>query len=136
MTYTQEKITYGLAILSSAASSTAAAILSAGETRWLCVTITSSILTSGFLALVFKRTDETIRLVIGRCGLSLLCGVLGSRYIVHRYGIEAVDNDIVALAGVAAGVTMAGFILGYPLLQLVNSKSGTLAEKIFKKFGP
>lgn len=136
MTYTQEKFTYGLAILSSAASSTMAAILSAGETRWLCVTITSAILTSGFLALVFKRTDETIRLVIGRCGLSLLCGVLGSRYIVHRWGISVVDNDIVSLAGVAAAVTMAGFVIGYPLLQLVNSKSGTIAERIFKKFGP
>ena len=136
MTYTQEKITYGLAAMASAGMSTLGAILTDGESRWLFVTITSSILTACFLALVFKRVDETIRIVIGRAGLSILGGVLGSRYIVHRYAMTSAENDIVALAGVAAAVTIGGFILGYPLLQLINSRSGTLAEKIFKKFGP
>ena len=136
MTYTQEKITYGLAAMASAGMSTLGAILTDGESRWLFVTITSSILTACFLALVFKRVDETIRIVIGRAGLSILGGVLGSRYIVHRYALTSAENDIVALAGVAAAVTIAGFIIGYPLLQLINSRSGTLAEKIFKKFGP
>lgn len=136
MTYTQEKITYGIAAMVSAAASTFGAVVSEGESRWLFVTITASILTACFLALIFKRADEGIRLVIGRAGLSILGGVLGSRYIVSHYGITAVNNDIVALAGVAAGVTMAGFVVGYPLLQLINSKSGTLAEKIFKKFTP
>ena len=136
MTYTQEKITYGLAAMASAGMSTLGAILTDGESRWLFVTITSSILTACFLALVFKRVDETIRIVIGRAGLSILGGVLGSRYIVHRYALTSAENDIVALAGVAAAVTIGGFIIGYPLLQLINSRSGTLAEKIFKKFGP
>lgn len=136
MTYTQEKITYGIASLAAAASSTFGAILSSGETRWLMVTMTSSILTACFLSLIFKRVDESIRLVIGRAGLAILGGVLGSRYIVYHYGIDLVDRDVVALAGVAAVVTMASFVIGYPLLQLINSKSGTLAEKIFKKFGP
>lgn len=136
MTYTQEKITYGVAAITSAAASTFGAILTDGESRWLFVTITASILTACFLALIFKRVDEGIRLVIGRAGLSILGGVLGSRYIVHQYGIKAVDNDIVALAGVAAGVTMAGFLIGYPLIQLVNAKSGTIADKIFKKWLP
>lgn len=136
MTYTQEKITYGIAAMASAAMSTLGAILSEGDNRWLFVTLTSSILTACFLALVFKRVDETIRIVIGRAGLAIIGGVLGSRYIVHHYGIKSVDSDVVALAGVAAAVTLGGFIIGYPLLQLINSKSGTLAEKIFKKFGP
>lgn len=136
MSYTQEKITYGLATLASAALSTIGAIISSGEARWFYVTITSALLTAAFLALVFKRAEESIRIVIGRCGLSLLGGVLGSRYVVHRYGLKIVDNDIVALAGVAAGMTMACFIIGYPLLQLINSKSGTIVERIFKKFAP
>ena len=136
MTYTQEKIFYGVAALVSAASSTMGAVLSTGESRWFLVTITSSILTACFLSLVFKRVDEGIRIVIGRAGLSIVGGVLASRYIVHRYGISVVDNDVVALAGVAAGVTIGGFLIGYPLLQLINAKGGTIAEKIFKKFGP
>lgn len=136
MTYTQEKITYGLAAMASAAMATLGAVMSEGESRWLFVTLTSSILTACFLALVFKRVDETIRIVIGRAGLSILGGVLGSHYIVRQYGLKIVDNDIVALAGVAAGVTMGGFIIGYPLLQLINAKSGTISQKIFKKFFP
>ena len=136
MTYTQEKITYGIAAITSAAASTFGAVLTNGESRWLFVTITTSILTACFLALVFKRVDEGIRIVIGRAGLSILGGVLGSRYIVHQYGLTIVDNDIVALAGVAAGVTMAGFLVGYPLLQLINAKSGKIADRIFKKFIP
>jgi hypothetical protein len=135
MSYTQEKITYGIAALASAAASTIGAVFSTGEARWLMCTLTSSILTACFLALVFKRADEGIRLVVGRAGLAIIGGALGSRFIVHHYGIKAVDNDIVALAGVAAAVTIAGFVVGYPLLQLINARSGTLAEKIFKKFG-
>jgi len=136
MTYTQEKITYGVGALASAAMSTVGAVLSDGDVRWFCVTFTASILTACFLALIFKRVDEGIRLVIGRAGMAILGGVLASRYIVHHYGLKIVDNDVVALAGVAAGVTAVGFVVGYPLLQLINSKSGTLAEKIFKKFTP
>jgi hypothetical protein len=136
MTYTQEKIAYGVYNLAGAAASTVGAILTDGEARWLYVTITASILTAGFLALVFKKLDESIRIVIGRSGLAILGGVLGSRYIVHRYGIAAVDGDVVALAGVAAGVCIASFIVGYPLLQLVNSKSGSLAKKLLDKWLP
>lgn len=134
MTYTQEKITYGIAAITSATASTFGAVLTSGESRWLFVTITASILTACFLALIFKRVDEGIRLVIGRAGLSILGGVLGSRFIVHHYGITVVDSDIVALAGVAAAVTMGGFLVGYPLIQIINAKSGTLAERIFKKW--
>lgn len=136
MTYTQEKMTYGVAAITSAAASTLGAMMTEGESRWFFVTMTSSILTACFLALIFKRADEGIRLVIGRAGLSILGGVLGSRWVVHQFDLSVVHQDIVALAGVSAGVTIAGFIVGYPLLQLVNAKSGTIAEKIFKKFTP
>lgn len=136
MTPFHEKILFGLSILASAAASTMGAVLSTGETRWLYVTITSCILTAAFLALVFKRSDETIRIVVGRSGLSILGGVLGSRFIVHKYGITAANSDVVALAGIAAAVCMGAFIIGYPLLQLVNSKSGGLAKKIYDKWTP
>jgi len=134
MTYTQEKITYGIAAITASAFSTLGAMMTEGESRWFFVTFTSSILTACFLALIFKRVDEGIRLVIGRAGLSILGGILASRFIVDHFGLAIVHQDIVALAGVAAAVTIGCFIVGYPLLQLVNSKSGTIAEKIFKKW--
>jgi hypothetical protein len=136
MTYTEEKITYGIAALTASAASTLGAMMTDGESRWFFVTITSSILTACFLALVFKRSDEGIRLVIGRAGLSILGGVLASRFVVDRFGLSVVHNDIVALAGVAAAVTIACFVIGYPLLQLINSKSGSIADRIFKKWMP
>lgn len=134
MTYTQEKITYGMASLAASALSTVGAIISTGEARWLYVTFTSSIITSCFLALIFKRADESIRLVVGRSGFAMLGGVLGSKYLVHRYQLDFVDRDIVALAGVAAGMCAAFFILGYAVLQLANANSEKLVQKLFKKW--
>jgi FtsH-binding integral membrane protein len=136
MTYTQEKMTYGVAALSASAASTIGAMMTEGESRWFFVTMTSSILTACFLALIFKRADEGIRLVIGRAGLSIMGGVLASRAIVHHWQVNYFNEDIVLMAGLAAGVTIGCFIVGYPLLQLINSKSGTLAERIFKKWMP
>lgn len=136
MTYTQEKITYGVAAITASGFSTLGAMMTEGESRWFFVTFTASILTACFLALIFKRVDEGIRLVIGRAGLSILGGVLASRFLVDRFNLSVVHQDIVALAGVAAAVTIACFIVGYPLLQIINSKSGTIADRIFKKWMP
>lgn len=107
-----------------------------GEARWIYITITASILTACFMALIFKRADESIRLVIGRSGLAILAGVLASRWAVHKFGIELVEGDVVALAGLAAGVTIGAFLIGYPLLQVVNEKSAGIVNAILTKYLP
>jgi hypothetical protein len=131
---TAEKILYGAAALSSSAASTLGAIMTEGDTRWFFVTMTASILTACFLALIFKKPEESIRIVVGRSGIAILCGVLLSRWMVHKFGIEMVDRDVVALAGLAAGVTIGGFLVGYKILHLINSKSDSLAKKVFDKW--
>jgi hypothetical protein len=136
MTYTQEKITYGVGAILASSMSTIGALMTDGESRWFFVTMTSSILTACFLALIFKRADEGIRLVVGRSGLSILGGILASRAIVHHWQVNYINEDIVLMAGLAAAVTIGCFILGFPFLQLMNSKSGTIVAKIFKKWMP
>jgi hypothetical protein len=136
MSYTQEKIFFGISALLASAFSTLGAVMSAGEVRWLCVTITVSIITSSFLSLIFKRSEESIRLVIGRSGFAILCGVFGTKFLVHKYQIAYANEDIVALGSVSCGVCIGGFIVGYALLQILNKNSQKLADKIFKKWLP
>ncbi len=136
MTYTQEKIMFGSSTMLAATFSTVGAIISAGELRWICVTLTVSIITSSFLALIFKRTEETIRIVVGRSGMAILSGVFASKYLVHSYCLTFADNDIVALGAIACACCILGFIVGYVLLQMLNKNSDRIAEWILKKWIP
>lgn len=129
-----ERILYGLTMLSGALFSTMGAVLTEGEVRHLYVTFTASIITAGFLALMFKSPLESIRLTVGRTGLSIVGGILGTRFFILHYGIKAVDGDVVALAGVAALVTGGGFLIGYPLLQIINTNSKTFADKLYRRW--
>lgn len=125
---------FGVAALAASACSTLGAILTSGELRWLFVTFTACILTSSFLALIFKKAEESIRIVVGRCGLSMLSGILGAKYIVEKYHIEIVATDAIALAGIASALCIVGFILGYALLKLSDRNANKFADAIFKKF--
>jgi hypothetical protein len=136
MSYTQERIFFGTSGVLATIFSGLGAVMSAGELRWLCVTITVSIITSSFLALIFKRDEETIRMVVGRSGFAILCGVFGSKYMVHRYDLRFTDHDIVALGGVSCAVCIGGFIVGYVLLQVLNKNAPKLADKLFRKWLP
>lgn len=110
------------------------AILTVGEARWLYVTLAASSMTSGFLALMFKRTEETMRLVIGRCGFAILGGVLATRPTVHFFGFEQVtDTDIISLGGLSAITCIVTFFVGFALLTILERQAPALAEKWFKK---
>jgi hypothetical protein len=61
-----EKLLFGITTLASTGFSMLGAIMTDGEARWLYVTLAASSMTSGFLALMFKKQDEAIRLVVGR----------------------------------------------------------------------
>lgn len=129
-----EKVFFGAVTLASSAFSALGAILSVGETRWLYVTLASSSLMSGFLALMFKRQEETIRLVVGRCGFAVLGGIMATKPAVHYLGIADAQTDIIALAGVSSLVCIATFFVGYALLKIVEIQAPEVAEKWFKKF--
>lgn len=136
MTYTGEKMMLGVTSVSGGFVAAIGAIFTEGEAKWLCVTLAISIVVASFLALVFKRADETIKVVVGRCGLSLIGGIFGTRYLLHTGVLKIVDNDMILLASQAAGVTIASFLIGYPLLQIINANGKTLADKIFSRWAP
>lgn len=137
MTYTQEKIFFGLSSLVSSALFGMGAILSEGhETRWIYVTLACSIITASFLALIFKKVDETMRIVVGRSGMSILGGIFGSKAVVTHFGWEAPNSDVVVLGGVAVSCCIFAFIIGYALLHVVNRKSSDIANKILDKWLP
>ena len=130
-----EKVFFGLTTLATTGFSMIGAIMTTGEARWLYVTFAASSMTSGFLALMFKRADETIRLVVGRCGFAILGGILATRPIVHQLGFQSVaDTDIISLGGMSAATCIATFFVGYSLLAIIEKSSPSIAEKWFKKF--
>jgi hypothetical protein len=130
-----EKVFFGLTTLVSTGCSMLGAIITTGEARWLYVTLAASSMTSGFLALMFKRADETMRLVVGRCGFAILGGILATRPIVHHLGFEKVtETDIISLGGLSAATCIGTFFVGYALLVCVEKSAPAMADKWFKKF--
>ena len=129
-----EKIFFGVITLASTAFSMVGAIMTDGDARWLYVTLAVSSMTSGFLALMFKKHDETMRLVVGRCGFAILGGVLATRPIVHQLGFEQItQTDIISLGGLSAATCIMTFFVGFALLSCIERGSPALAEKWFKK---
>lgn len=130
-----EKVFFGLTTLVSTAFSTIGAIMTTGETRWVYVTLAASSLTSGFLSLMFKRAEETIRLVIGRFGFAILGGILLTKPIVHHLGFERLaETDIISLAGLSAVCCIGTFFCGFIALQTFERMAPALVAKWFKKF--
>lgn len=128
-----EKLFFGSAALTSAGTSTLGAMMTEGETRWVFVTFTCSILTAAFLALMFKRETENIRLVIGRCGFSVLGGILATQPAAHYLKVESVHNNVISLAALASLVCIGFFFVGYAMLKIVEAKAPALAEKWLRK---
>lgn len=129
MNYTQERIIYGLGNIVASMFFTLGAIFTPGESRWLFVTLASAVLMSAMLSLTFKRADETIRLVIGRGGISILCGIFLSKPLVLYFGIHSAETDIVILGACAALSSIFGFILGFAGLEYLIKKSDAIAKR-------
>jgi hypothetical protein len=114
MTYTQGKIFFGLASILSSALFAMGAILTDGEqARWIYVTLACSVITASFLALIFKKKDETMAIVVGRSGMSILGGVFGSKGIVQWLNWQSPHSGVVILGGIAVAACIFSFIIGY-----------------------
>lgn len=135
MSYFHEKTILGFAGLLSWSVTTLGAVMVEDEAlRYFYATFSISILTAFFMALVFRRTDETIRLVIGRCGLSILSGIFGTRFAIHYFKLEKTGADIVLLMGLSGIVTIAGFLIGFAFLKVINRKASQIANKIADRY--
>jgi hypothetical protein len=131
-----EKLLAGAATLLAAGISYIGAILTDGEVRWVCITMASSILMAMLVAVLLRAPTESIKLTIARAGFAIMIGVLGTRELLIRWGIDAFEGDAIRLAGVAAAMTIAGMVLGYPLLLLANTKGKSWARILLDKIGP
>lgn len=80
--------------------------MSEGDVRWLFTTFGTSILAASFLAMSFRKPNESIRVVIGRCGITILFAVFGSKAVVYYYQFEVVHDDIMLLGAVTIGMTI------------------------------
>lgn len=135
MSYFHEKLLFGFCGFAAWSVTTLGAIMAEDEAmRYFYATFSISILTAFFMALVFRRADETIRLVIGRCGLSILSGVFGTRAAIYYFALEKTGADIVLLMGLAGVITMAGFLIGFAFLKIINRKAGQIGERLAEKY--
>lgn len=131
-----EKLASGIATIVASGIAYVGAILTEGEVRWVCITLASSILMAMFTAVIVRAPTETMKVTVARAGFSILTGCLGTRELLMRWGLDAFEHDAIRLAGVAAGMTIAGMVLGYPLLLLLNSKGKDYAKRILDHLGP
>ena len=129
--YHQEKLLFGLPSLAGSLICYTGAIMTTGEIRWIYVTLAVGVMTSAFLALLFKKETENIRLVVGRCGISIMLSVLGSRLVVHAYKIAGVDEDVLLLSAIAMGVCIAGYFIGHGFLNYLNKNSEAGSKGVF-----
>lgn len=130
MSWWQEKIVFAGSIFCAAAAAWLGAMFSDEQVAWLFVTVAASVLTAGFLALVFRRPTEGIGVVIGRCGISILGGVLGTRIGVEVLGIDAAHSDPIYLAGVTTMFCAAGFFVGFALVRELDESSPKIAKRL------
>ena len=131
-----EKLASGCATLVASGIAYIGAILTDGEVRWVCITLASSILMAMFTAVIVRAPNETMKVTLCRAGVSIMAGCLGTRELLLRWGLDAFEHDAIRLAGAAAGMTIAGMVLGYPLLLLLNSKGKDLAKKALDYISP
>lgn len=132
MNYFHEKIMFGLATLVSGYSSLLGALMTQGETRWAFITLGVSTMSAAFLALIFRKEEESIKTTVGRCGIATILGVCASRFVTHYYEWQIVMDDAIIMAGLAFVVTTFGFFIAYELLQTLNSETRPLTAKLIE----
>lgn len=101
-------------------------------TRYLLVSFGASTLASAFMAIGFRREEETTKLVVGRCGISIFLGMAIVKAALHYWGLGWLQEDVVALL-LATGVsTMMAFLIGYEMLALIGKNSTPITQQLFR----
>lgn len=129
MTFQTERMLFGAGSMLSAALFQMAAIFSPAESRWIFVTLATSIMMALCLTLIFKGKDDTINFVVGRAVFSIMSGILLTKPFVYYLNIETVHSDIIILSGCASICCIAGYIVGVAILRYLMKNSDYLAKK-------
>ncbi len=130
----EEQFFLGIFSFFSSVSLWLGAYMTDGDTRWLYITFASSVTTAACLSLYFKKEKETIKIIIGRSGISIMGGIFGTKIATPYF--ESVDfhSDGVALAGIASGVCCLSFIVGVGVINAISKKADEIAKKIVEKY--
>lgn len=128
--YYQEKIFFALSSLVSSLFFGLGAIFSEGDVRWLFVTMGVSTLGSSFLSMTFRRQNESIRVVIGRCGITILAAIFGSKAAVHYWQLKVVNEDIALLGAVTLAVTIIAYFPGHSLFKSLDRNSTNIGSTL------
>lgn len=129
MTYTQEKIFFGISSLFSSTLAWTGALLSTGDTRWLLITIAIGSMTSALLSLIFRQPHETMQLTCARSGFSILGSIFLTKYVAWQTGIDSVHTDPINLGGLTFLVCIVVFCVGFKALRYLEKKSDYIARK-------
>lgn len=125
-----EKLLYGSATLVSSSICAIGAVVTSDEQRWIYVTLAIGVMCSSFLALIFRKATESMKVTVGRCGLSVMGSVFGSPLVVHFYKINGTDDGILLLAGIAMAVCIASFFIGYGFLRMLDKNSNSFGSSL------
>lgn len=129
MTYTDDKLFLTVGTLISSSFAWIGTIIAPADIRWLCVTMAVSFMTAALLGLAFRKPDETMQLVVARCGITILGGIFVTRLAVHYFNLSTAYTDAINLGGVTFGVSIVCFFLGYSGLRYLERRSDYLVGK-------
>lgn len=128
--YYYEKLLYGTTSLLASSLSFAGAILSHDEQQWVYVTFAVGILISCCMGLITRR-DESMRVVVGRGLFSTISTVLLTRLLVYYFSaLQMAKDDPLILGGIAAGVCIFAFTIGYGFIRGLDQEKFSLAKTI------
>lgn len=131
--YYQDKVVLTLSAIVSSFISTVVGLASAeSDIRWACMTVAVSILVSCFLSLSFRRPTESIKVVIGRAGITLVAGVFGTRALVHYYALKVVNEDIFLLGAVSSAVCIVAYFPGHSLIKSLDKESNNFGSMLLR----
>ena len=122
MNYYYERIFFGTTNLIGGAVALLGAILSEGDTRWFCVTLTVGIIVSTCMALMTRRT-ESMKVVSGRFLFAVICTVLATRIVPYIIPpLYAIYEDVLLLGCAAGAVNVLSFTVGYGLIRSLDDE--------------
>jgi uncharacterized membrane protein len=130
MHYHHEKLIFGSASFIGSLLCSMGAIMTSGELRWIYVTLAVGVITSAFLALMCRKDEETIKTTIGRCGISIMLSMFGSKAVVHYYKAQEAVEDVLVLSGIAMAVCIFGYFVAHAFLKALDKNSGSFASEL------
>lgn len=130
MDYYSEKIFFAVCSLVSTALFSIAAVLTEGDVRWILITTAVSVMTASFLSLAFRKAGESIRIVLGRSGMTILSSIMVSKAAVMYFNLNVVTEDVILVGAAAFLVSILTYFPGHGLFKSLDDSSTSMGNAI------